>query len=956
MPALTCTARGCGIVFRRREHLVRHERSHTKSRPFSCPQCGRAFSRSDVLKRHIGHHNKHSVPARAVSACDLCHRRKTRCDGQEQCVRCRDANLTCRRTRQPPTNAPFKNPLLQPLSDDIDALLQLPDLDTCSADLSMPAALISRSSPPSPHSPGRGQEDRGCNQNPPGHHQSPGVMPEQGFAYWEGHGSPACEDAVVGQGFGDSGTPGDPVSMESRSASYDRSSAESDAHIAAHAAGSTVFQAQGAGLEPLQPARLSLEDGAPQPGAASGAQREDDERFDSAGGLDLVATPQTDTGYQLRNHFPPAFGDASQASDEAANVDQHGDGGADVLACLGLGQTGDFNSVDMQSWEASVFTDLTHLSTHSEALSTHSEAPRDDREAGSSLPTTTGTGDFPRHRWTQMQSLPSTAENLFLESTFPAASPTQGLDALSPLPVELEKPSATLLHRRLVDRYFTSFHNHWPILHKPSFDQMQCAVELRYGVALIGSLLDGATELRASSIRLHKWLLQRLLSKATEVDTSRLSSQGHLQSLQAFLLNILFSWYIGELDLLSKACLVLPSLIMCIREAGYFRVEGVVAQDEKSASHTHRWLVREQKKRLALAVFRLDCYLNLLRDHPPSVRLPELCLNYPCSEAAWNAATPETWKLALAQEPVGRMDQTIGLTCIHALSEATRPSLTFLLPEDFEAGMCAMQSRLWEEAQHKHESTLCSVSPLSDTITSGIGYGLSWQVQLEIWRATMDHLSEQNRGHSAESTETWNRFTAMMQYHMSFLRMYADLKLIKRLIDSLGTDGYNPSLIRRFETQIQQWAKSTSAKQALWHAAQILELFNQNAPGIQALDSLVCPSTTACLFRAAQVVWAICRSTLSCDLCESSLAEHDNTWHSHKGSKGLYDLGHLQSDAEIGYWVTNRARASIGNIPFCACNMPALLDKYIAALQSWTLGWSTVRPMTDALMSLKNQQ
>lgn len=358
-----------------------------------------------------------------------------------------------------------------------------------------------------------------------------------------------------------------------------------------------------------------------------------------------------------------------------------------------------------------------------------------------------------------------------------------------------------------------------------------------------------------------------------------------------------------------------------------------------------------------MSVFRLDCYLSLLRDHPPSIRLPELCLHYPCSEAAWNALTVGEWELALAQEPLGRMDKTFALTCMHALSEVTRPSLTFLLPEDFETGMCAMQSRLWEEAQHEHESSLFSVAlEMNQPMVGGAGYGLSWQVQLSIWRSTMDHLSETNRGFLSESTETWIRFTAMMQYHMSFLRMYADLKLIQRLIDGLDTKGYSPSLIRRFEAQIQQWAKSSNAKQALWHAVQTLQLFKEKAPSIQAARSLVCPSTVACLFRAAQVVWAICRSSLSCDLCESSSAQHDNTWHTHRGFKGVYDLMELRNDAEIGFWNDNRAKASIGIISFCACNMPEILDLYIESLQVSTLGWSTAAPVMDAVIALKLQQ
>ena len=45
-----CTT--CQRSFARLEHLKRHERSHTKEKPFECPECTRCFARRDLLLRH----------------------------------------------------------------------------------------------------------------------------------------------------------------------------------------------------------------------------------------------------------------------------------------------------------------------------------------------------------------------------------------------------------------------------------------------------------------------------------------------------------------------------------------------------------------------------------------------------------------------------------------------------------------------------------------------------------------------------------------------------------------------------------------------------------------------------------------------------------------------------------------------------------------------------------------
>ncbi|GIK02289.1 hypothetical protein Aspvir_006338 [Aspergillus viridinutans] len=53
----------CDRRFKKTEHFKRHERSHTKEKPYECNVCHKRFSRSDVLSRHAKGHNAASSSA-----------------------------------------------------------------------------------------------------------------------------------------------------------------------------------------------------------------------------------------------------------------------------------------------------------------------------------------------------------------------------------------------------------------------------------------------------------------------------------------------------------------------------------------------------------------------------------------------------------------------------------------------------------------------------------------------------------------------------------------------------------------------------------------------------------------------------------------------------------------------------------------------------------------------------
>lgn len=536
----------------------------------------------------------------------------------------------------------------------------------------------------------------------------------------------------------------------------------------------------------------------------------------------------------------------------------------------------------------------------------------------------------------------------------------------------------------LLDLYFDEFAYSWPLLHRGRFFSAleQQPLELLCSAALLGTLFESNTDSqvnqRSAAKSLHEWLLESLstyLNQRREEGLGRVdgSHVADLAAAQALLLSIIYGICTDQVMLRVRLCSSFGTLVEWIREAGLFQHDHQIMLPSTTGiemDEYHRWTAIESKKRLAFAAFRLDCYISLCYDRGPIIRFQEVCVPLPSSDALWNAAHPGAWRLARQLEPSGRLQRTFSSLCTSAFAGLTHVAVPVLLEEDYELALCALQGSLWEASLQQHEQSILphssdgSIHRTSEQIA--IERSEAWKAQLESWHTHRNRSQQVNADYSSLAHRRSARFSGTMMYLFSFLRIHADIVLIRRLVASLDLQrGRSASpaasvTSRYLESRLSAWTETSNARVALRCAAQVLQIYVQEeidraaAPVFRPVVDLM---GVGCMFRAALVVWAYTRSTLSCDTCMDVSAESSYSLRGGPfGPQVACEIGGTGVDLDlhaISGWISSGGKALINGIPVCACTLPLMLESFISAMRGCALLVDFVKPLADVLENLK---
>jgi hypothetical protein len=333
-------------------------------------------------------------------------------------------------------------------------------------------------------------------------------------------------------------------------------------------------------------------------------------------------------------------------------------------------------------------------------------------------------------------------------------------------------------------------------------------------------------------------------------------------------------------------------------------------------------------------VFRVDAYLSILLDHPPSVRYQEIVIPLPKSSQLWTAASEEERRRLQWDEPAGREKALFAYLMRDALLDSTdTPGLSNvpyrLNSADYHLGLCALQGGIWEAAREAH-------SAASDEIVTKLEPGSPirlWRSHLLDWWTRM--LETITSPTNPDAVLTPLTFTL---WHISAIRMHAPVTLLRvhsaLLHQGYGGGGLNPAAagVHKPKAHLHRWLASLCPRSAVWSAAQIARLLTaeiEDAPGASlpsARRLLLNPLAVPGLLMSAIVTCSYASQTLACPNCLPGSAVHTSAVDVFVGGDEDQGLARWKQFGE-GWAVWGAS-----GIAICRCQLAALGEWFLRAL------------------------
>ena len=390
---------------------------------------------------------------------------------------------------------------------------------------------------------------------------------------------------------------------------------------------------------------------------------------------------------------------------------------------------------------------------------------------------------------------------------------------------------------------------HW--IHAPTLLAGQTRPEVLAAIIAAGAVLTPDVAIRKVG-----YAIQEAIRTAVQVQVEEDNSlMRDLQIMQASLLQLKIGLWSGDSRKMELAEGFQAVLVTMARRAGLFRrgtYEHIVPLPEDQGEILHdkwrRWVKQESRKRFALHLFRHDLEASVSLLSSPLISYAELYLPLPESEQLWHASSAERWKDTYMKVRAGpRYDRQPSLVdCIQDLDIIATQDLCVDQRQASMAVLGAAWRMIWEYRQLDS-----SMKDVTNQWSNG-------NLLMSSRHTELTKLLQCFRISSVEDAKvTLILELLLMHLHMSL----DDVQLFA------GVEGEEEA--RRVYPTLVQWTRTSTARQALWHAGQVVRAARNLRPG------LICDFAAIAVYQASLAFWSygiITRATEMLPLADNGIS------------------------------------------------------------------------------------
>ena len=385
------------------------------------------------------------------------------------------------------------------------------------------------------------------------------------------------------------------------------------------------------------------------------------------------------------------------------------------------------------------------------------------------------------------------------------------------------------LMRSYIASYWQNFHDQFPILHKPTFSADNASDLLSLAVMAIGASLLGneyGMIMKAAAKNFANFVAWHLRWQVY-MDSS-FHPPAKLWVFQTLLLLEIYEKMNATRALHERANIHYATTINLMRRSTALDEDLNLTQRPLSSPQEwwERWINAEATRRVAYAAFLLDATHATMFGHSAVMVVQEIRLPLPCDETLWSATSPAE---------VGLVESSLHANAIRPTTfiQGLKRTLTGRKVRTSSFGRLALMAGLLSISWHMRQREL-QMSTLG--VPHAIGVPETWRSTLisafDFWKQDFD----EDIAHMKMAAGGWPgvRFDnasvsdqATVLHHLSQLAMQIDVVDCQIAAGARAVMGraVTKSERDRVQKKMINWCKTEGARQAAYHAIQLLQKF-----------------------------------------------------------------------------------------------------------------------------------